>query len=137
MSLRIRDDFVQLESEIGSSTAQVVAGGTLTIPSSMPAADRVVKMSATARVKEYWHEEDRVNVEGVVSVNLIYAGQYDQGQAYYGSLQSPEVATFSHFIDIPGTLPGMSSTCTAAVLDLQPTLRSDNRTVDVDFVLVL
>ena len=135
MSLRIRDDFVQLESEIGSSTAQVVAGGTLTIPSSMPAADRVVKMSATARVKEYWHEEDRVNVEGVVSVNLIYAGQYDQGQAYYGSLQSPEVATFSHFIDIPGTLPGMSSTCTAAVLDLQPTLRSDNRTVDVDFVL--
>ncbi|NMB24385.1 MAG: DUF3794 domain-containing protein [Firmicutes bacterium] len=135
MSLRIRDDIVHLESTIGSNMAQTVAGGTLTIPSSMPAADRIVKMSATAHVKEHWLEEDRVNIEGMLSVNLIYAGQYDTGQTYYGGVQSAEVVAFSHFVDIPGAMPGMTPHSTATVLDLQPTLRSDGRTVDVDSVL--
>lgn len=135
MSLRIRDDIVHLESTIGSNTAQTVAGGTLTIPGSMPEADRIVKISATAHVKEHWLEEDRVNIEGVLSVNLIYAGYYDGGQTYYGGVQSAEAVAFSHFVDVPGAMPGMTPHSRAAVLDLQPTLRSDGRTVDVDFVL--
>ncbi len=135
MSLKIRDDIVHLETIIGSNSAQTVAEGTLTIPGSMPAADRIVKASAIAYVKEYWLEEDRVNIEGMLSVTLIYAGQYDKGQTYYGSMQSVEGVAFSHFVDIPGAMPGMQPHSRATVLDLQSTLRSDGRTVDVDFVL--
>ena len=135
MALRIKEDMVQLESIIGSNSAQTVAEGTITIPGSMPSAERIVKVSAVPSIREDWLEEDRVNIEGAVSITLIYAGQYETGKAYYGSVQATEVVPFAHFVDVPGALPDMQVSSRANLLDLQPTLRSDGRTIDLDLIL--
>jgi hypothetical protein len=137
MALRVKDDIVQLEAIIGTNSAQTVAEGTVTIPSSMVAADRIVKVTAIPHITEQWVEEDRVNIDGVIAVTLIYAGQYDTGRAYYGNLEIADGVPFSHFVDIPGVLPNMQSQCDATILDLQPTVRSDGRTIDLDLVLEL
>ncbi|NMB12345.1 MAG: DUF3794 domain-containing protein [Firmicutes bacterium] len=135
MALRVKDDAVQLEAIIGTNSAQTVAEGTVTIPSSMLAADRIVKVTAIPHIKEKWVEEDRVNVEGVIAVTLVYTGRSNTGQAYYGNLEIADGVPFSHFVDIPGVLPNMQSQCDANILDLQSTVRSDGRTVDLDLVL--
>jgi len=135
VALRIKEDMVQLESIIGSNSAQTVAEGTITIPGSMPSAERIVKVSAVPSIREDWLEEDRVNIEGAVSITLIYAGQYETGKAYYGSVQATEVVPFAHFVDVPGALPDMQVSSRANLLDLQPTLRSDGRTIDLDLIL--
>lgn len=137
MALRVKDDIVQLEAIIGTNSAQTVAEGTVTIPSSMVAADRIVKVTAIPHITEQWVEEDRVNIDGVIAITLIYAGQYDTGRAYYGNLEIADGVPFSHFVDIPGVLPNMQSQCDATILDLQPTVRSDGRTIDLDLVLEL
>lgn len=137
MALRVKDDIVQLEAVIGTNSIQTVAEGTVTIPSNMLAADRIVKVTAIPHVKEQWVEEDRVNVDGIIAVTLIYAGHHDTGQAYYGSLQIADGVPFSHFVDIPGAMPQMQSQCDANILDLQSTVRTDGRTVDLDMVLEL
>jgi hypothetical protein len=137
MALRVKDDIVQLEAIIGANSSQTVTEGTVTIPSSMLAADRIVKVTAVPHVKEQWVEEDRVHIDGTIAVTLIYAGHYDTGQAYYGSLQIADGVPFSHFVDIPGAKPQMQSQCEANILDLQSTVRSDGRTVDLDMVLEL
>jgi hypothetical protein len=137
MALRVKDDIVQLEAIIGTNSAQTVVEGTVTIPSSMLDADRIVKVTAIPHVKEQWVEEDRVNVEGAIAVKLIYAGRSNAGQVYYGNVEVADGLPFSHFVDIPGALPNMQSHCDATVLDLQSTVRSDGRTVDLDLVLEL
>lgn len=137
MVLRVKDDVVQLETVIGTNSTQTVTEGTVTIPNSMLAADRVVKVIAIPQVVEQWVEEDRVNIDGTVAVTLIYSGHYDTGQAYYGSLQVSDGVPFSHFVGIPGAMPQMQSKCDVTVLDLESALRSDGRTVDLDLVLEL
>ncbi|NMB46951.1 MAG: DUF3794 domain-containing protein [Firmicutes bacterium] len=135
MALRVKDDVVQLEAVIGRNSTQTIAEGTMTIPSSMMPADRIVRVTAVPRISEQWMEEDRVNIDGVIGVTVIYAGHYDTGQTYYGSLQVADGIPFSHFVDIPGVMPQMQSQCNVAILDLQSTLRTDGRTVDLDLVL--
>ena len=137
MALRVKDDIVQLEAVIGTNVAQTVVEGTVMIPSNMLAAERIIKVTATPHIKEQWLEEDRVKADGIIAVTLIYAGHHDTGQAYYGSLQIADGVPFSHLVDIPGAMPQMKSRCDATVLDLQSSVRSDGRTVDLDLVLEL
>ena len=137
MALRVKDDIIQLETVIGTNSTQTVADGTAVIPGSMLPADRIVKVTAVPSIREHWVEEDRVNVDGVMTVTIIYAGQTDTGQTYYGSTQIADAIPFSHFVDLPGAMPEMWSQCSAAVLDLQSSVRSDGRTVDLDIVLEL
>ena len=137
MALRVKDDIVQLQTVIGTNSTQTVADGTVAIPGSMLPAERIVKVTAVPNIKEHWVEEDRVNIDGTIAVTIIYAGESDAGQTYYGSAQIPDAVPFSHFVDVPGAMPDMQSQCDAAVLDLQSAVRSDGRTVDLDIVLEL
>ncbi|NLA58497.1 MAG: DUF3794 domain-containing protein [Firmicutes bacterium] len=137
MALRVKDDIVQLETVIGTNSTQTVADGTVAIPGSMLPANRIVKVTAVPNIKEHWAEEDRVNLDGTITVNIIYAGEDDTGKTYYGSIQIPDAIPFSRVVDVPGATPNMLSQCEAAVLDLQSAVRSDGRTVDLDIVLEL
>ena len=44
-----------------------------------------MKVTAVPNIKEHWVEEDRVNIDGTIAVTIIYAGESDAGQTYYGA----------------------------------------------------
>lgn len=135
MTIKLRDEFVKVEVAVGENTSQTVVEGTVVVPAHMPSIDRVLKVTAVPQIGEKRVEEDRVNVEGGITIMLIYAGEGDAGDIFYGSTTFADAVSFSHVVDIPGAEHNMQARCRVAVADLQTDVKSDGHTVDLDLIL--
>lgn len=107
--VQILTETLNVEDIIGSCSSQTVVRGDLVVPEEKPDIEQIVKVDVDVIDKEVDVVEDKVIVDGTLSVKVLYVADVPENE-----LQQPvhffegELA-FTHFCEIPGAEPDMSA----------------------------
>lgn len=136
MSIKLTEELLHLQTHVGQNTGQVIAEGTLVLPSHKPAVVQVVKAIGEPSADSIQVEEDRVVVEGLLKVTLLYLTAPDEdGMSGYDAVTWERVLPFSYLFDIPGAMPGMEAEVEFELGELSLDVAADGRSVQAEWVV--
>ena len=150
MSLRLEMQKLTANVLVGENTAQTVIEGSITVPESEPAIGKALLAKATPHLVQTNVGEDQISVEGVLDVAFYYAsitetevpGELEEDAPAIILEERLEKGTFkgafpfSFVLDVPGARSGMSAQARAVVENTSFEVHGDQRTVDIDTVVV-
>lgn len=123
---------LKVSQVIAENTAQAVVRGQITVPDAKPDVDKVLSTDKSIKVKKVEIVKDKVIVEGVLSLQVIYVA-FKPDQAVHHTFGE---VPFTAFVDVEGAKPGMDYFVKPAVEDVSLTRSPDNpRKFDVVAVL--
>src|SRR5690625_3990519 len=112
MSLQLKTRRLHIERIAGETRDETVAGGTLHLPERYPAIHRILQLTAHPVVNNVEPSEDRVLVEGMVRIELLYASQEQEEYGDEGEGMQPQEQlyraewekdiSYAHILEIHG-----------------------------------
>ncbi len=136
MSIKLTEELLQLQAHVGQNTGQVIAQGTLVLPSHKPTLAQVVKVIGEPKVEAIQVEEDRVVAEGLLKVTLLYMSTPEEdGLSQYDAVTWERTLPFSYLFDIPGAMPGMTAEVEFELGDSSLEVSSDGRSAQAEWVV--
>lgn len=123
-TMPLRTEKLRVQEVVAENTEQTIVRGTISVPEAKPEVDRVLSTDATGRVKKVNIIPDKVVVEGVLRLEVMYeAFKKDQSvHTFHAELD------FTDFVDVPGARPGMEVEVDIVVEDVS--LTRDPRCAD-------
>ncbi|MCK9525829.1 MAG: DUF3794 domain-containing protein, partial [Limnochordia bacterium] len=117
-----RKELVALDSIVQRKDQQVVVRGLIELPQALPPMRELLVSNAVAYVIDYEVENDKLTVEGVLDVELIYLAHSEEDTKPLFRGMFPEVIPFRQTIAVPGLELGMQPRISIAVLGVKPDL---------------
>jgi LysM repeat protein len=117
-----RKELVALDSIVQRKDQQVVVRGLIELPQALPPMRELLVSNAVAYVIDYEVENDKLTVEGVLDVELIYLAHSEEDTKPLFRGMFPEVIPFRQTIAVPGLELGMQPRIVIAVLGVKPDL---------------
>lgn len=106
---------ITVNQVVSENTQQAVVRGTFRIPDPKPDVEQIISTDRTATVKNMSLLPDKVVVEGLITLNIVYVA-FEPAQSVHSMHgQVP----FTAYVDLPGALPGMDVKVDVAVEDIR------------------
>jgi len=123
---------ITVNQVVSENSQQTVVRGTFTIPDPKPDVEQIISTDKTASVKKTRLLPDKVVVEGILTLQIVYVAFEPAQSVHHMHAQIP----FTAFVDLPGALPDMDVKVDVAVEDvkLNP---SSNDVREYDVIAVL
>lgn len=138
MSLKIKEEVLQVENLVGKNSVQTVLQSSLVLPGALPSIERIVWINGEATVIDIIVAEDRVIAEGYIDLQMVYlADDLEQDSANYQVVPWPQAIAFSDYVEVIGAEPGMLGKAKLELLGIEWELQPDQRTINVDVLTQL
>jgi len=123
---------ITVNQVVSENSQQTVVRGTFMIPDPKPDVEQIISTDKTASVKKIRLLPDKVVVDGILTLQIVYVAFEPAQSVHHMHAQVP----FTAYVDLPGALPDMDVKVDVAVEDvkLNPSSR-DVRQYDVIAVL--
>lgn len=102
---------LRVDDVVGTGTAQVIIGEEFTLAPAKPPIDMVLGVDATAETTSVKVIEDKVLVDGTVTLQVLYVAAVP-GQPVH---ELEQEFMFSQAVEVPGARPGMQADVTVGV----------------------
>lgn len=136
MSLKIKEEFLHVESLIGENTTQTVLQTTLDIPSTAPNIARVVWVKGSAVITDSIVGLDKVNLEGCIDLSLVYMYEdLEENRLNYQVVPYRHAINFSDYVEVIGAEEDMLVQAKVDLLEIEWELQLHQRTVHVDVLM--
>lgn len=136
MSLKIKEEFLHVESLVGENTTQTVLQTTLDISSIAPSIARVVWVKGSAVITDSIVGLDKVNLEGYIDLSLVYMYEdLEESRLNYHIVPYRHAITFSDYVEVIGAEEDMLVQAQVDLLGIEWELQFDQRTVNVDVLI--
>lgn len=109
--LQVTKEMIKAETVLGEVTAQAVVREQLTVPETKPQAVSIIDYVVTANVTTTTVLPNKVIVNGVISLRVIYEARTPYQTVHVAHFTIP----FERFVEIPGAQPGMAVVADVAV----------------------
>ncbi|NPV53668.1 MAG: DUF3794 domain-containing protein [Firmicutes bacterium] len=100
------------EEIVGQAEQTSVVKATVGVPPGNPSISRVIAVTARAKVKEVKVIQDKVIVDGLLSITILYVGALPDQPVF----AAQDTISFLTFVHIPGAMPGMFAVADVDVL---------------------
>ena len=135
MSLRVREDRLIAENQIGENTLQAVFQGVVELPSLAAPIARIVWVKGYPMINTLIVDQDRVHIQGVIDIEMVYAPETLEGEPILlEQVDWPGALPFEHYVEVIGAEPGMVPEVDFTLLSCEWEVRSDQRLVDLDVI---
>ncbi|HHV61065.1 MAG TPA: DUF3794 domain-containing protein [Firmicutes bacterium] len=91
------------EEIVGQAEQTSVVKATVGVPPGNPSISRVITVTARAKVKEVEVIQDKVIVDGILHITVLYVGALPDQPVF----AAQDTISFLTFVQIPGAMPGM------------------------------
>ncbi|HHY15647.1 MAG TPA: DUF3794 domain-containing protein [Firmicutes bacterium] len=136
MSLSVREDRLVAVNRIGENTLQSVLQGTVELPGEAAPVERIVWVKAVPTVESYTADQDRVYIQGVIDLAMVYVPETLEGEpAGLRRVEWPGALPFDHHVEVIGAEPDMICEAEASVLVCEWDLRGGQYSLDVELIL--
>ncbi|MBA1334817.1 MAG: hypothetical protein HPY66_0437 [Firmicutes bacterium] len=119
--IQVLRDYVEVSDTIGENSSHATVRQEFQIPADQPAVKEILKTDVVIGEREERIAEDRLNVHGVLKITTLYVGEGEDSSINTVKYQIP----FSHYVDIPGAIPGMSQRVKYSIEDFYSTVREN------------
>ena len=120
--VEVRKELVALDSIVQKKEQQVVARGLVELTQALPPMRELLLSTAVAHLTDYEVDNDKVTVEGVLDVELIYLSHSEEDTKPLFRGMFPEVIPFRQTLVLPGVELGMQPRIAIEVLAVKPDL---------------
>lgn len=135
MSLRVREDCLIAENQLGENTLQAVFQGVVELPSLAAPIARVVWVKGYPMINSLGVEQDRVHIQGVIDIQMVYAPEtLEEETALLEQVDWPGALPFDHYVEVIGAEPGMVPDVDFKILSCEWEVRADQRLIDLDVI---
>ncbi|MGB9812936.1 MAG: DUF3794 and LysM peptidoglycan-binding domain-containing protein [Thermovenabulum sp.] len=132
--LQVLKETVKLDHIVGDAAAQSIAKGDISVPVVKPDILDIVKVQGTARTTQIKVLDNKIIVEGVLDVGVLYVARVPEGQAQQPVHFLEGQIPFTQFVEIPGAKESMTKIVRVEVEHIRGR-KKDDRTVAVEAVL--
>ncbi|AYO29272.1 DUF3794 domain-containing protein [Biomaibacter acetigenes] len=132
--LQVLKKSLRIEDVVGEASAQNIVKSDVSVPDNKPDILEIIKVEGKARETETKIIDDKIIIEGVLEVSVLYvasvpAGEFQQ-PVHFMEVEVP----FTQFVEIPGAKEGMAKLVKVEVEHIRGR-RKDARTVTVEAIL--
>ncbi len=136
MSLSVKENRLVAVNRLGENTLQTVLQGKMELPSTAAPVGRVVWVKGTPVLKSFTTDQDRVYVQGVIDLMMVYVPETLEGEpAGLRRVEWPGALPFDHYVELIGAEPGMRAEVESSILVCEWDLRSGQYSLDVDLIV--
>ena len=136
MSLSVKESRLIAVNRVGENTLQTVLQGKVDLPSTAAPVGRIVWVKGTPVLQSFTTDQDRVYVQGVIDLVLVYVPETLEGEpAGLRRVEWPGALPFDHYVEMIGAEPGMIPEAESTVLVCEWDLRSGQYSLDVDLIV--
>lgn len=138
MSLRVREERLYVENQLGNSVLQAVFQGTVELPVNAEGIARVVWVKGHPVISKIAAGEDQVKLQGAIDIQMVYVPEVLEGDtAELQRVEWPGAIPFDHYVDIVGAEPYMTAEASLDVVGCEYEVRPDRRVVDLDVLTLV
>ncbi|MGI6148099.1 MAG: DUF3794 domain-containing protein [Firmicutes bacterium] len=135
MSLRVKEERLYVENQLGDQSLQAVFQGTVELPTNAPEIARVVWVKGRPVVSKVTAGEDQVKLQGAIDIQMVYVPEVLEGDPVeLQRVEWPGAVPFDHYVEIVGVEPHMAAHAAMEVVGCEYEVRSDQRVIDLDVV---
>lgn len=135
MSLRVKEERLYVENQLGDNSLQAVFQGTVELPVHAEGIARVVWIKGHPVIAKVSAGEDQVQLQGAIDLEMVYVPEVLEGDVpELQRVKWPSAIPFDHYVEIVGVEPDMAADVSMEVLGCEYEVRSDQRVVDVDVI---
>lgn len=131
--LQVLKKSIRIDDVVGEAKAQAIVKSDITVPSGKPDILEVIKLEGKARVNEVKIIHDKIIIEGVLEVSVLYAADVTDAPLQPVHFMEVDVP-FTQFVEIPGAREGMSKLIKVEVEHIKGR-RKDATTITVEAIL--
>ncbi|SFR04333.1 DUF3794 and LysM peptidoglycan-binding domain-containing protein [Desulfoscipio geothermicus] len=106
---------ITVNQVVAENSQQAVVRGTIKVPDPKPDVDQIISTDKTASVKNTSLLPDKVVVEGMLTLQVVYVAFKPDQAVHHMHGQVP----FTAYVDLPGALPGMDVKVNVVVEDIK------------------
>jgi spore coat assembly protein SafA len=132
--LQVLKKSLRIEDVVGEASAQNIVKSDVSVPDNKPDILEIIKVEGKARETETKIIDDKIIIEGVLEVSVLYAASVPAGEfqqpVHFMEVEVP----FTQFVEIPGAKEGMAKLVKVEVEHIRGR-RKDARTVTVEAIL--
>lgn len=132
--LQVLKKTLKIEDVIGEARAQNIVKSDVSVPEEKPDIEEIIKVEATAKVNEVKIIPNKIIIEGVMEVGVLYVAQVPenvpQQPVHFLEAEIP----FTQFVEIPGAREHMAKYVRVEVEHVKGR-RKDERTLAVEAIL--
>ena len=120
--VEVRKELVAVDSVVQKKEQQLVARGLVELTQALPPIREIVVSTGAAYLTDYEVENDKLTVEGVIDVELMYLAHSEEDTKPLFRGMFPEVIPFRQTLALPGVELGMQPRIAIEVLSVKPDL---------------
>lgn len=132
--LQVLKKSLRIEDVVGEASVQNIVKSDASVPDNKPDILEIIKVEGKARETETKIIDDKIIIEGVLEVSVLYAASVPAGEfqqpVHFMEVEVP----FTQFVEIPGAKEGMAKLVKVEVEHIRGR-RKDARTVTVEAIL--
>lgn len=132
--LQVLKKSLRIEDVVGEASAQNIVKSDVSVPDNKPDILEIIKVEGKARETETKIIDDKIIIEGVLEVSVLYAASVPAGEfqqpVHFMEVEVP----FTQFVEILGAKEGMAKLVKVEVEHIRGR-RKDARTVTVEAIL--
>ncbi len=132
--LQVLKKSLRIEDVIGEARAQNIVKSDVGVPAEKPDIEQVLQIEAKARETSTKIIKNKIIIEGVLEVGILYVAIASQGQplqpVHFMEVEIP----FTQFVEIPGAQEGMAKFIRVEVEHIKGR-RKDERTITIEAIL--
>lgn len=132
--LQILRKTLRIEDVIGEAMAQNIVKSDASVPTEKPDIEEIIKVEATAKETETKIIDNKIIIEGVLEVGILYVAVAPEGEPRQPVHFMEAEIPFTQFVEIPGAREGMSKFVRVEVEHVKGR-RKDARTVTIEAIL--
>lgn len=133
MSLRVKEERLYVENQLGDNSLQAVFQGTVELPVNAEGIARVVWVKGHPVISKIAAGEDQVKLQGAIDIQMVYVPEVLEGDiAELQRVEWPGAIPFDHYVEIIGAEPYMTAEAALEVIGCEYEVRPDGRVVDLD-----
>src|SRR5690554_3694186 len=137
MSLRVKEERLYVENQLGDNSLQAVFQGTVELPVNADGIARVVWVKGHPVISKIAAGEDQVRLQGAIDIQMVYVPEVLEGDtAELQRVEWPGAIPFDHYVEIVGVEPYMNAEAALEVVGCEYEVRADQRVVDLDVVVM-
>lgn len=119
--IQVLKDYVEISDTVGENSSHATVRQEFEIPADQPPIKEILKTEVTIGEREGRITGDRINIQGILKITTLYIGDDEENSINTVKYQIP----FSHYIEIPGAVPGMSERVQYSVEDYYSTVKEN------------
>jgi len=132
--LQVLKKTLRIEDVIGEARAQNIVKSDVGVPEEKPDIEQIIKVEAEAREITTKIIKNKIIIEGVLEVGILYVAIAPEGQPRQPVHFMEAEIPFTQFVEIPGAEEGMAKFVRVEVEHIKGR-RKDGRTVTVEAIL--